>query len=57
MKSNKAKLAVLINLIIFISFLVLGIIDFNNYSTIITDDNLNIVKLISTNIYSEINIE
>ncbi len=57
MKSNKVKLALLISLIIFISFLILGVIDFNNYNTIISDDNLKIIKLISTNIYSEINIE
>jgi len=57
MKDSKIKLIIIISLIVFISFLTLGIIDFNNYSKIIAEDNLNIIRLTSTNINSEINIE
>jgi hypothetical protein len=45
------------SLIILIGLTLLGIVDYNNYKHIIIEDNQNITKLISTNIFSEINSE
>lgn len=57
MKKNRKKLIILLSLLIFLSLFTLTILDYYNYSDIIKDDILNITKLASTNIYSEIQIE
>lgn len=57
MNKNQKKLILLLSILIFLSFFILAILDYTNYRDIIEDDILNITKLISTNIYSEIQIE
>lgn len=57
MKNNKKKLIVLISLIVCIGLIVIGIINFSASGKIIKDNILNITKLTSMSIYSEINIE
>lgn len=57
MKKNRKKLVILLSLLIFLSLFTITILDYHNYSDIIKDDILNITKLASTNIYSEIQIE
>lgn len=57
MRNNKNKLIVLIILFIFISMFLLTIIDYINYSKIIQQDIKNITRLVSTNIYADIQVE
>lgn len=57
MRNNKNKLIVLIILLIFISMFLLTIIDYYNYSNIIDQDTKNITRLVSTNIYADIQVE
>lgn len=57
MRNNKNKLIVLIILLIFISMFLLTIIDYINYNKIISQDIKNITRLVSTNIYADIQVE
>lgn len=57
MRENNKKLIVLIILIVFIGLSIMTLIEYSNYSNIIKEDILNITRLISTNIYADIQLE
>ena len=57
LNNNRKKLIILLCLLVFTSLFILSILDYNDYRDIIKKDIKNIAKLISTNIYSEIQIE
>ena len=57
MNKNRNKLIILLVTLIFIGFLALTVLGYRDYSDVIKKDIENITKLVSTNIYSEIQIE
>ena len=57
MNKNRNKLIILLVTLIFIGFLALTVLGYKDYSDVIKEDMENITKLVSTNIYSEIQIE
>ena len=57
MRNNKNKLIVLIILLVFISLFILTIVDYVNYSEVIKQDVKNITRLVSTNIFADIQVE
>ncbi len=57
MNKNKNRLIFLLIVLIFISFSFLAALGYKDYSNVIREDISNITKLVSTNIYSELQIE
>lgn len=57
MKSNNKRLMILIILIVFVGFSSLTYLNYYENKKIIKENNLNVTELISTNIYSEIQLE